>query len=177
MPRILFVVAPQTFRDEEYAHPKQVLDDLGAETVTASTRPGICTGKLGMTAHAEVALSDVGGADYDAVVFVGGGGAQVYFDDPEAHRVSREALEAGRVVAAICIAPSVLAHAGLLGGIRVTSFPSQKDDLIAHGAEYTGEPLERDGRFITANGPDAARDFGHAIATALGLEGAAGVGD
>lgn len=169
MPTVLFVIAPAVFRDEEYAHPKEVLEALGARTVTASTRTGTCTGKLGMVAHAELALADVVTADYDAVVFVGGGGAQVFFDDEQAHRIAREAFASGEVLAAICIAPSILAHAALLEGRRVTSFPSQHDDLVAHGAVYTNAPVEVDSTIITANGPEAARGFGHAIARELGL--------
>lgn len=169
MRTILFVIAPQVFRDEEYAIPKQVLESLGARTVTASAFAGPCTGKLGMVAQATLGIAEVVSADYDAVVFVGGGGAQVFFDDPEAHRIAREALESGRVLAAICIAPSILAHAGLLQGRRVTSFPSQEEDLVAHGAIYSTDPVVVDSTLITAKGPEAAREFGHEIAQALGM--------
>jgi protease I len=163
------IIAPEMFRDEEYAHPKAVLEARGAAVVTASTHPGPCRGKLGMTAEASLAVADADPADYDAVVFVGGGGAQVFFDDPAAHALARSAHDLGRIVAAICIAPSVLARAGLLEEVRVTAFPSQHDDLVAHGALWTGAPVEVSGPIITANGPDAAHDFGMAIADALGL--------
>ncbi len=76
---------------------------------------------------------------------------------------------AGKIVAAICIAPSVLAHAGLLRGVRATAFSSQHDDLLAHGALWTGDPVTVDGAIITGNGPSAARDLGMAVADALGL--------
>lgn len=170
MTQVLMVIAPRMFRDEEYAHPRDVLVSRGAEVTTASTLPGTCHGKLGMTALATVGIADVAPADYDTVIFVGGGGAEVFFDDPAAHALARGALEAGLVLGAICIAPSTLAHAGLLRGVRATAFASQKDDLIAHGAVWTGAPVEVDGRIITANGPEAARAFGERIAAALGLD-------
>lgn len=169
MARVLMVIAPSVFRDEEYAHPKAVLEARGAEVITASRAIGICQGKLGMTAEATVAIAHAEASDYDAVVFVGGGGAETYFDDPNAHRLARQTLEAGRVLGAICIAPSILARAELLQGVRATAFPSQKDDLIAHGALWTGVPVEVSGAIVTANGPDAARDFGMEIADTLGL--------
>lgn len=169
MPRVLMVIAPETFRDEEYAHPREVLFGRGAEVVIASVRPGTCLGKLGMTAEAAIGIADADPADYQAVVFVGGGGAQVFFDDPAAHRLARSALESGAVVAAICIAPSTLARAGMLAGVRATAFPSQREDLIAHGALWAEGPVETDGRIVTANGPDAAYAFGTAIADALGV--------
>ncbi|MCX8007539.1 MAG: DJ-1/PfpI family protein [Coriobacteriia bacterium] len=169
MPRVLMVVAPQQFRDEEYEHPREVLLRRGAVVVTASTVAGECLGRFGAVAHAEVALADVDPSDYDAVVFVGGAGSAVFFDDERAHTLAHAVADAGGVVAAICIAPSTLARAGLLRDRRATAFPTQKDDLIAHGAEWSDGPVEIDGRIITGNGPDAAREFGTAIADALGI--------
>ena len=169
MAHVLMMIAPAVFRDEEYDHPKTVLEGRGARVTTASRSVGPCTGKLGMVAEATVALSDARATDYDAIVFVGGGGAETYFDDPVAHALARDAHDADRVLGAICIAPSILARAGLLRGVRATAFPSQRDDLIAHGAHWSDGPVEVDGAIVTANGPDAARAFGFAVADALGL--------
>ncbi len=91
---------------------------------TASTRPGTCVGKLGMRAVADIAVAEARKSDWDAVVFVGGGGSQVFFDDPDAHALAKTAERGRRVLAAICIAPSTLARAGLLEGRRATAFPS-----------------------------------------------------
>lgn len=169
MPNVLMVIAPEVFRDEEYAHPKAVLEARGATVTTASVAPGTCRGKLGMTAEASLGVDEADASEYNAVVFIGGAGAQVFFDDPAAHTLARATLESGGVLGAICIAPSILGHAGLLESVRVTSFPSQEDDLRQHGATWTGAPVEIDGAIVTANGPDAAQDFGHAIADAIGL--------
>ncbi len=169
MARVCMVIAPEVFRDEEYSVPKEVLEDRGADVTTVSRRAGMCHGKLGMTAEATVALADVDATDFDAVVFVGGGGAEVFFDDPAAHALARAAAARELVLGAICIAPSILARAGLLWTVHATAFPTQRDDLHAHGAVWSEGPVEIDGRIVTANGPDAARDFGLAIARLLEL--------
>ena len=169
MKTVLMLIAPETFRDEEYAHPKEVLEGRGATVVTASTRAGTCTGKLGMEAEATLAVSEADALDYDAVLFIGGAGAKVFFDDPFAHALARAARESKRVLGAICIAPSILARAGLLNGWPATAFESQKEDLEAHGAIWTGAPVQAEGHVITANGPEAAREFGVAVADALGI--------
>ena len=169
MPHVLMVIAPEVFRDEEYAAPKAVLEAAGARVTTASLRAGTCHGKLGMTAEATLAVNDAHAADYDAVVFVGGGGAQVFFDDPAAHALASDTASGRQVLGAICIAPSILARAGMLEGVHATAFPSQREDLIAHGAMWSDGPVEVDGRIVTANGPDAAHDFGLALAELLGL--------
>lgn len=163
------VIAPEIFRDEEYAEPKRVLEARGAHVVTASSTPGPCRGKLGMVANAQMGLADALLTAWDAVVFVGGGGAALFFDDPQAHAVATAAAGRDAITAAICIAPSTLARAGLLTHRRATAFPSQREDLEAHGATWTGEPVTVDGIFITANGPEAATAFGEALADALGL--------
>ena len=167
--RALMVIAQQIFRDEEYAEPKTILERSGVNVTTASTSAGPAEGKLGMAATADLGIVDVDPDDYDAVIFVGGGGSAVFFDDPIAHRIARSASDRGALVAAICVAPSILAHAGLLEGQTVTAFESQEDDLRAHHALYTGNPVEVDGMLVTANGPKAATAFGTAIVTLLGV--------
>jgi protease I len=169
MSKVLMVIAPTVFRDEEYALPREILIKAGADVVTASTEPGECIGKLGMTAEATLALDDADPDDYDAILFVGGAGASVFFDDPVAHALAKHAMEDMRVVGAICVAPSILARAGLLEGKRATAFRSQERDLVEHGAVWTGEPVTVSSRVITANGPEAASEFGRAVAHALGM--------
>lgn len=170
MADVVMVIAPKIFRDEEYAEPKRALESRDARVITASTAPGECIGKLGMLAHAEISVADAAKRSWDAVIFVGGAGASVYFDDEAAHELARQAAEGDAVLSAICIAPSTLAHAGLLDGVRATAFPSQEDDLKAHGALWTGEPVTVDGRLVTGSGPEAATEFGETIGDMLGLD-------
>jgi len=166
--KALLVIAPQNFRDEEYFDTKQVLEQQGVAVTTASRNAGEVTGMLGRTAMADISLDDVRAADYDAVVFIGGNGAQVYFSDSTTHAIAVTASEAGKIVAAICIAPVILANAGLLQGKRATCWNGEfASQIEVGGAEYTGENVVRDGMIITANGPAAAKDFGAEIVKAL----------
>lgn len=171
MKTVLMVIAPEAFRDEEYLHPKEILEAAGARVVTASVSAGACTARFGTVVHAEESVSAVDPSAFDAVVFVGGGGSRVFFEDAGAHSLARAMAQAGKIVAAICVAPVILANAGLLHGRRATLFPSEDEMAVvkAGGAEYTGTPVEIDDNVITASGPEAARDFGTAIASALGL--------
>ena len=169
MVQVVMVIAPRVFRDEEYAEPKRVLESRGAHVVTASVAPGECIGKLGMRALATLSLTQATQVVWDAVIFVGGAGASVFFDDAAAHKLARTALDGGHLLTAICIAPSTLAHARLLGGVKATAFPDREQDLRAHGALWTGAAVTIDGRIITGNGPEAATQFGEAIAEALGI--------
>lgn len=167
MKSALLVIAQDVFRDEEYARPLSVLSGGGVAVTTASVAAGPATGKLGMRAIADIALSDAVSSQWDAVVFIGGAGAQVYFDDPVAHSLASDTLNRGAILAAICIAPSILARAGVLKGIRVTAFATQREDLESDGAVWIDDPVVVDGQIITGNGPDAAEHFGREILRAL----------
>lgn len=169
MTTAVMLIAQQVFRDEEYSLPRAVLESHGVEVVTASEAEGPCSGKLGLVAQADMSLAQAVKREWDAVIFVGGAGAARFFDDPLAHELAAAALRGGAVLAAICIAPSTLARAGLLKGRQATAFPSQREDLIDHGAAWVDLPVVVDGSIITANGPDAAERFGEAIAAALGV--------
>jgi protease I len=104
------------------------------------------------------------------LVFIGGPGTVQYWDDPLAQRLVREAAESQKVLGAICIAPVILARAGMLKGRRATAWPSPEDEeeLKKAGAEFSAQPVERDGNIVTANGPDAARQFARQLLRALG---------
>ncbi|MCX6767584.1 MAG: DJ-1/PfpI family protein [Candidatus Micrarchaeota archaeon] len=168
--RALFVVAKNGFRDEELFHPREELEKAGVKTAVASSAKGPCSGKLGGSVEAETSLGEVDPAGFDAIVFVGGPGAAQFFNDRNALSLAKRFRDAGKVVAAICIAPGILANAGILRGVRATCFPDTegKENLKDRGAKCSDEPVVVDGKIITANGPGAAREFGKKIAQALG---------
>jgi 4-methyl-5(b-hydroxyethyl)-thiazole monophosphate biosynthesis len=66
---------------------------------------------------------------------------------------------ADRYTAAICAAPRVLAHAGLLDGKRVTSYPGTLDIEAVPGIDYQETPVVMDDKVITSRGPGTAMDF------------------
>lgn len=164
MKPILMVIAPQQFRDEELFETIEVLEACGLSTIIASKQKGICKGKLGGEAMAEVALEDAKASDYEAVVFVGGMGSEVFFNDPIAHDLAWEMYADEKIVSAICIAPVILANAGLLNGKKATVFPDGATVLEKCGAQYTAEAVTVDGRIITGNGPASSRLFGQTVA-------------
>lgn len=73
--------------------------------------------------------------------------------------------EHDRYIFAICAAPSVLGHMGLLCGKRATCYPGFESEL--EGAEYTAEPAVQDGKIITGKGPGTTVDFASMIITTL----------
>lgn len=165
--KILMVIAPDGFRDEEFLEPKQVFESANAEVTVASKGVKVAKGKLGASAYVDIDISDVDALKYDAVVFIGGPGASVYFDDPAVHKIAKDAYSADKVVAAICIAPSILANAGVLKEHKATCFESESENVNVKSKGYTGNPVTVDGKIVTGNGPGAAKKFGQEIVKLL----------
>jgi len=163
----VMIIAPKNFRDEELLNTKEVLEKHGVDVIVASKGVSKATGSLGSTVDVDKDITNVKVNDYDAVIFVGGAGTNVYFNDETALGIARDSYELGKITAAICIAPVILANAGVLDGKKATVFSSGKDDIMANGADYTGEQVTQDGKVITGNGPAAARSFGELIAKEL----------
>lgn len=170
--KVCFVIAAQQFRDEEFAQPKAALEKAGAKVTVASSSLNTAKGMLGMETKPEVLFTQVKAADFDAVVFIGGGGATEYWTNPKAHALAKEAVAAGKILGAICFGPVTLANAGLLKGKRCTVYSSEVGQVRAQGGNCTGKEVERDGLIITGNGPTAAKAFGEALVTALGEKAA-----
>jgi protease I len=165
--RVLMIIAFEGFRDEEYTEPKKVLEKSRIEVTTASSQVGIAKGKLGLSAKVDLPLKEVNVPDYDAIIFVGGPGSYDYFDDPLAQGIAKDAVKEQKILAAICAAPSILANAGLLKGVKATCFSGEADNLKNQGAHYSPSGLEADGKIITADGPAHAKQFGEKIVKAL----------
>lgn len=161
--KVLFIIAHSNFRDEELKVPKEMLESKGAQASIASDVKGEATGMLGAKVDIRLSLAEVNVKSYDAVIFVGGSGAASLFNSDRAHRIAREAVSDGKVLGAICLAPSILARAGVLKGKKATVFSSEAGTLKKSGAVYTGGSVERDGMIVTADGPESARQFGQAL--------------
>ncbi|MFH1631113.1 MAG: DJ-1/PfpI family protein [Candidatus Aenigmatarchaeota archaeon] len=169
--KVLMIVAPTNFRDEEFFDPKKILEENGYTIVIASKGMNSVISSFGksISMDIDISMKPVIVDDYAAVIFVGGTGSSVYFEYDRALKIAQEAFVSNnvKVLAAICIAPTILGNAGVLKGKRVTSWPSEQVDLERSGATYTGEHVTIDGKIVTANGPRVAEEFGKAILSLL----------
>jgi len=166
--RVLLVVPQQAFQDQELFETKRALELAGVPVQVASTRLTSITGMLGGTANADLLLNQAKLADYHGVVFIGGAGVTEYFNNPTALNLARQAAEQRKVVAAIGTAPSLLATAGILKGVQATGYLPEQTRIVAGGATYTGNPVEKDGLIITATSAPAVPLFVQAIVEGLG---------
>jgi len=166
--KVLLIIAPTDFNDTEYGTTRSVLEQAGATVSVASTTTETARSDETQVTP-DLAITDVNVGNYDAVVFIGGMGVETaYFDNITAQQIASNAYNQGKVVGAICIAPVVLAKAGILNGKHATVYNDYAAQLTAGGAIYTDQPVVTEGKIITANGPDASTAFANAIVSALG---------
>jgi len=161
--KILIVVAPEGFKDDEFFIPKDIFEKEGALIQIASLSEGEAVSEKGKKLKVDFAADEVRPNYFDAIVFVGGPGMAKRVKDPSLVDLARDFHTAGKLTTAICIAPVVLANAGLLVGKQATVHETGQLELEEMGAEYTGEKVTVIDRIITANGPAAAEDFAKAI--------------
>ncbi|MBU3964314.1 DJ-1/PfpI family protein [Patescibacteria group bacterium] len=168
MGKIAIIISFRNFRDEEYFIPKDIFLGAGFEVITVSSQKGTAIGGSGGEAEIDITFDEIDISQLDAVVFVGGPGAYKYIDDEQVLEIIRKANQQGKLLAAICIAPAIFAHAGVLRGKRATVWSSIMDKkpikvLQENGAEYLDKSVVCDGNIITANGPYSAEEFGKSI--------------
>ena len=102
----------------------------------------------------------------EAIVLPGGMPGTLNLEkSPVVQKAIDWAVENDKLICAICAAPSILGHKGLLDGKKATCFPGFQDELF--GADVTNDFVETDGNFITAKGMGSAVEFGLRIAEAL----------
>jgi len=166
--KIAMVIAYRDFRDEEFKVPQKVFTDEGAAVTVFSSKTGKAYGMLGAQVPVDQAIGDLKVDEYDAVVFVGGAGVKdEYWNNATAQAIAKQAVEKGKVLGAICIAPVVLANAGVLEGKQCTVWSDVSGEVKKKGGQYAGKPVVVDGKIVTGNGPEASKPFALAVVDAL----------
>lgn len=113
-----------------------------------------------VTFHCDVTKDQADYNRFDGIVLPGGmPGTLNLGADETVNRVIRNFAECGKLVAAICAAPTVLGQANVLNGRKATCHPGFEDKLL--GAKYQRQPVVVDDNVITSRG------MGTAIAFAL----------
>lgn len=167
MSKVLFIIAHEGFQPVEYNDPKNILQENGVEVFTASNLSDVAKAAYGGEDVAvDLLVKDVDVADYNGIFFIGGPGALENLDNDESYNLAKQISDSGKLWGAICIAPRILAHAGVLKDKRVTGWDedSELGEILSEaGAGYIHEPVVVDGKLITATGPKAAADWGRKI--------------
>jgi 4-methyl-5(b-hydroxyethyl)-thiazole monophosphate biosynthesis len=159
----IYLFLAEGFEEVEALTVVDIIRRGGLNIKTVST-----TGELTVTSShnvkitADLLFKDVDTSNASMMVLPGGMPGALNL---ERHAGLRTALlaqfHAGKPLAAICAAPLVFGHLGILEGKRATCYPGFDKEL--KGATYTGELVTVDGNITTGKGPAAAMKFGFTI--------------
>ena len=152
------ILTEEGFEQVELTSPQEALKAAGATVHVISPEGGEIKAwdktNWGITVTADKKLADVSPDDYDALVLPGG------VLNPDKLRQDKDAvafvsafLDEGKPVAAICHGPQTLIETGMIGGRRMTSYPSLKTDLKNAGVDWVDEEVVSDKGLVTSRTP------------------------
>lgn len=164
---IVMILAPG-FEELEAIGTADVLNRLGIKVTFAGLDSLAVAGSHNFTISAQARLADLNIDDFDGVILPGGlpGSTNLLNSDLVIAWV-RGMFNAGKITAAICAAPIVLAKAGVLKNGKFTMYPGF--DQYLGGLEYSDALAEKDGCVITGQGPGAIFAFAAKIADVAGF--------
>ncbi|MBD2846928.1 type 1 glutamine amidotransferase [Paenibacillus sp. IB182496] len=169
--KVAFLLADE-FEDSEMKNPYDAMTKNGMEAVIISLQKGQTlkgkNGTIEYTSH--LSAGDALAQDYEAVVIPGGKSPGHLLQNKRIIEFVTEANQQGKLIAAICHGPQVLAEAGLLRGRTLTGYPGIADEIREAGGHYEDREVIVDGNLITSRTPEDEPAFIKAIIDRLGVE-------
>lgn len=159
------IIMAEGVEEIEAITPIDLLRRAGVEVTIASlsAEPRV-TGRTSIMLGTDAALHAVANRLFDLLVIPGGPGVRHLRASPDVIDITKRHAVAGRLIGAICAAPTVLKDAGLLDGIAYTAHFSVEDELPAMRKDV---PVVQQGHIITSRGAGTAVPFGLALIRAL----------
>lgn len=171
MSKNVYVFLAEGFEETEAIGTIDLLRRAGLPThiVAVGLEPNV-TGAHGIAIHADLSIGEVYSDDVLALVLPGGLPGVTNLDASQRlHQLISEAHQAGKLLCAICAAPSIFGKTGLLQGHEAIAYPGFEEHL--HGATISTAPVAKSGHFITAKSAAYTFDFAlEIIATLAGKE-------
>jgi len=157
------------FEDRELTGPLEALRAAGVAVSLVGAAAGTqYTGKRGQAVvKSDIAAGSVTIDDFDALVIPGGHAPDKMRMRHAMVDLARDAMNAGKPVAAICHGPQLLISANALRGRTLTCWPAIAIDVKNAGGLYVDKPVVEDGNLITSRKPDDVPVFSEAILRAL----------
>lgn len=165
---MVYVFLAEGFELVEALAPVDVLRRAGIETKLVGVTGREVAASNGVVVRADLTAEEAGTEGLLAVVLPGGLPGTLNLEkSPAVQGMVDYCAAEGKLVGAICAAPSILAHKGLLQGREATAFPKFQEDLAAGGAKLSGRYVCQDGLFVTGRGMGVSTEFGLKLVEAL----------
>lgn len=146
--------------------PVDVLRRAGFDTKTVGVTGNTVTGSHNIEIKADIAISDAAFDNLEGVILPGGMPGTLNLEkDETVQKFIDFADKNNLLIGAICAAPSILGHKGILRDKKAVCFPGFEDDLI--GANVLNLPAVADGNIVTGKGAGAAFEFSFKVLEVL----------
>lgn len=163
---MIYVFLADGFEEVEALTPVDYLRRCELEVKTVGVTGRSVRGSHGITVLADILPEDIDPTAAEMIVLPGGMPGTLNLERaPIVQEMIDYCVNRQIPIGAICAAPSILGHKGLLEGKRATCYTGFEEQLT--GAEVTGEPVEADGIFITARGAGVADRFAFKLVETL----------
>lgn len=163
---MVLVFLANGFEEMEALVTVDILRRAGLVVTTVGVGGTVVTGSHGITVKADVADTAILPTPVQAVVLPGGMPGTLNLEtSPVVQRYVDKMVKEDGMICAICAAPSILGHKGLLAGKRATCFPGFEQELT--DAILCNESVVADGSIITAKGAGVSIDFALCIVERL----------
>lgn len=154
---MIYVFLANGCEEIEALTPVDILRRAERDVRTVGVGGKTVTGSHGIPIVCDLTEDEVIPGEMEMVILPGGMPGTLNLEKSEIVRsVVKYAAETGKWVAAICAAPSILGHMGLLKGRSAACFPGFEDQL---GAKAYEGPVCVDGKFVTARGMGVSVEF------------------
>lgn len=163
---MVYVFLADGFEIIEALAPVDILRRAKIDVKTVGVSSEIVTSSCGVGVKCDMTIDEFDFYDVEAVVLPGGMPGTLNLENSSAvQKVIDNANNTNAFICAICAAPSILGHKGLLSGKKAVCFPGFENSL--EGCESCCEYVVTDGKFITAKGAGVCIDFGLEIVKQL----------
>lgn len=163
---MVYVFLADGFEIIEALAPVDMLRRAKIDVKTVGVSSEIVTSSCGVGVKCDMTIDEFDFYDVEAVVLPGGMPGTLNLENSSAvQKVIDNANNTNAFICAICAAPSILGHKGLLSGKKAVCFPGFENSL--EGSESCSEYVVTDGKFITAKGAGVCIDFGLEIVKQL----------
>lgn len=163
---MVYVFLADGFEIIEALAPVDMITRAGIDVKTVGVTGELVASSCGVSVKADMSINDFDFYDVQAIVLPGGLPGTINLENnPIVQKAIDNAVNTNTPICAICAAPSILGHKGILKGVNAICFPGYEDDL--EGAFISNEYVVNDSNIITAKGAGVSIEFGLEIVKML----------
>lgn len=159
---MIYIFLANGFEETEALVPLDILRRAKIEVKTVGIGSNLITGSHAITVTTDTQNEDLSFENLEGIILPGGlPGATNLEADKTVQKAIDYCSQNNLLISAICAAPQILGHKGLLNGKNAICFPGFEKEL--KGAKICDQKVVRDQNIITAWGAGAAFEFGFEI--------------